>query len=76
MDLQQGAIQVRTSNVKAFSIRLTALPLQVRNTPFVFDGQRLELDEGTWNLADFNLALSREDGRWTVGIFPHYLHAR
>lgn len=68
MDLQQGAIQVRTRNVKAFSIRIGAIPVQVRNTPFVFDGQRLELDEGTWNLTDFTLALSREDGRWTVGI--------
>ncbi|KAL1947537.1 hypothetical protein VTO73DRAFT_13261 [Trametes versicolor] len=67
VDLKQGAIQVRTSNVKAFSVRIGALPVQVRNTPFVLDGQRLELDEGTWNLTDFTLALSREDGRWT----PH-----
>ncbi|KAI0822633.1 hypothetical protein BC628DRAFT_1326905 [Trametes gibbosa] len=65
VDLQEGAIRVRTRNVKAFSIRIGALPVNVRNVPFVFDGQRFELDEGTWSLSDFTLAVSREEGQWT-----------
>ncbi|KAH9857796.1 hypothetical protein C2E23DRAFT_719844 [Lenzites betulinus] len=63
--IQEGAVEVRTTNVKGFSIRIGSLPIHARNVPFIFDGQRVELDEGTWKLDDFTLAVSQESGQWT-----------
>ncbi|KAI0646781.1 hypothetical protein C8Q79DRAFT_907130 [Trametes meyenii] len=65
VDMRKGAIHARTKNVKAFSIRLGALPVNEREKPFVLDGQTIELDEGTWNVGNFSLAMSQENGEWT-----------
>ncbi|KAI0332093.1 hypothetical protein GY45DRAFT_1321394 [Cubamyces sp. BRFM 1775] len=67
VEANEDAIRVRTRNVQAFSIRIGSLPENVRNVPFIFDGQQLSLDEETWNLDGFTLSLSYEDGQWT----PH-----
>ncbi|KAI0371785.1 hypothetical protein BV20DRAFT_1066969 [Pilatotrama ljubarskyi] len=53
VEVEQEAIRVRTSNVKAFSIRIGSLPSVAHNKPFIIDGQQVELDEGTWDINDF-----------------------
>ncbi|KAI0637266.1 hypothetical protein C8Q77DRAFT_1051392 [Trametes polyzona] len=65
VELEKDAIRVRTTNVKAFSIHIGTLPDHVRDAPFVLDGQKIELDDGTWDASEFKLALSRENGIWT-----------
>ena len=66
MNIAQDAVRVRTTNVKALSLRIGSLPVDVRNVAVIVDGQTLELDEATWDLPDFTLALSKEDGLWIV----------
>ncbi|KAI0670663.1 hypothetical protein C8Q78DRAFT_1070204 [Trametes maxima] len=65
VDISGGAIRARTKNVKAFSIRLGSVPVGARGNSFILDGQVIELDEGTWDLSDFSLAVSQDNGRWT-----------
>ncbi|KAI0362755.1 hypothetical protein OH77DRAFT_1389445 [Trametes cingulata] len=69
VQIGQDAIRVRTSNVKAFSIHIGSLPSEAHSKPFLFDGQRVELDAETWNLSDFSLYLATEGGQWTVGAY-------
>ena len=66
MDITSGGISVRTTNVKAFSVRLGSLPEDVKNAPFLVDGQSVELDEASWDQPDFFLALARDQGVWNV----------
>ena len=66
MDITSGGISVRTTNVKAFSVRLGSLPEDVKNAPFLVDGQSVELDEASWDQPDFFLALARDQDVWNV----------
>ena len=61
-------VRVRTTNVEAFSVRLGALPEDVRNARqgIVVDGQIIELDDASWGLPDFALGLARAGRAWTV----------
>ncbi|TBU28927.1 hypothetical protein BD311DRAFT_757466 [Dichomitus squalens] len=65
VDIKPGGISVRTTNIKAFSIRLGSLPEDVKNVPFLVDGQSVELDEASWDQPDFFLALAQEQGVWS-----------
>ncbi|KAI0713279.1 hypothetical protein C8Q76DRAFT_621267 [Earliella scabrosa] len=60
-------VRVRTTNVEAFSVRLGALPEDVRSTNpgIVVDGQIIELDDASWGLPDFALGLARAERAWT-----------
>ncbi len=60
-------MRVRTTNVHALSLRIGSLPEDVRNVAVIVDGQTLELDEATWDLPDFILALAQKSGLWIVG---------
>ncbi|KAI0710381.1 hypothetical protein C8T65DRAFT_708227 [Cerioporus squamosus] len=62
VDVGQDAVRVRSTNVEAFSLRIASLPTDVQ---ILVDGQTLELDEATWDLPDFTLALSQKSGVWT-----------
>ena len=66
VEIGQDTVWVRTTNVKALSLRIGSLPEDVRNAAIVVDGQRIELDEETWDLPDFTLTLSKEGSLWIV----------
>ncbi|PIL23730.1 hypothetical protein GSI_13480 [Ganoderma sinense ZZ0214-1] len=69
VNINPDGISVETSNIGAFSYRPESLPKDVKNAPFLVDGQRIELDEATWDQPNFSLALVQEKGVWT----PHAL---
>ena len=68
MDITSGGISVWTTNVKAFSVRLGSLPEDVKNAPFLVDGQSVELDEASWDQPDFFLALAQDQDVWNVSV--------
>ncbi|TFK86071.1 alpha/beta-hydrolase [Polyporus arcularius HHB13444] len=64
VEIGKDAVRVWTTNVNALSLRIGSLPKGVRNVAVIVDGQTLELDEATWDLPDFILALAQESGVW------------
>ncbi|RPD65838.1 hypothetical protein L226DRAFT_566346 [Lentinus tigrinus ALCF2SS1-7] len=64
VEMGPDSVRVRTINVKAFSMHIGSLPEDVWNVVFIVDGQTIELDQATWDLPDFTLALAQERGLW------------
>ncbi|KAI0807549.1 hypothetical protein C8Q74DRAFT_1363040 [Fomes fomentarius] len=64
MHMEHEAIRVGTANVKSFSLHLSRLPQDAHGLPFIVDGQKVELDEASWELPDLALGLSHEEGAW------------
>ncbi|KAI0747842.1 hypothetical protein C8Q80DRAFT_1219255 [Daedaleopsis nitida] len=64
IDFTSDAIRVRTTNAKAFSVRIGSLPADARNKPFLVDGHSVELDDASWELPDFTLGLAHDDEAW------------
>ncbi|KAH9946364.1 uncharacterized protein BXZ73DRAFT_37690 [Epithele typhae] len=63
-----GTIDVRTSNVDAFTIPVGLLPRDLVNSPIVVDGQTITLDEASWEQPEFILGLAKES-TWTVSPY-------
>lgn len=66
MHMEHAVIRVGTTNVKSFSFHLGRLPQDARGFPFIVDGQKVELDEASWELPDLALGLSHDEGAWIV----------
>ncbi|KAI0781232.1 hypothetical protein BD413DRAFT_600635 [Trametes elegans] len=63
--VDDGAIWVRTSNVKAFSVHFPSVPRSIYDKPLYVDGWGMSFQESTWR-SDYLYPMAHVDGFWML----------